>query len=100
MDIIIAQAEGVPNILGQMAGVYNSYTHRDHEEYRGAFAPNTYNGSNDPIAAPCSTDCGSRTVFNAALGENHNGHYYNNVYGKSDHVTPLSIPVIYWKRLQ
>ncbi len=97
---MIAQAEGVPNILGQMAGVYNSYTHYDHEEYRGAFAPNTYGDSNSPIASGCVDAYRSRTVFNAAYGENHSGHYYNNVYGKSDHVTPLCLPVCYWKRCQ
>ena len=84
-----------------MAGVYNSYTSRDKEEYKGAFAPTTYGfNNNEPIAAPCSTSYGSRTWFNAAYGEIHNGTYYNHVYGKSDHVTPLNITLRYWRRFQ
>lgn len=96
----MGQAEGIPNILGQIAGVYNSYTRYDGQDYKGAFEQTTYGGNDEPIAAPCDYDMRVRTLFNAALGENHNGYYYNNVYGKSDHVTPLSISVIYWKRLQ
>jgi len=100
-EVIIGQGEGVPNIVGQMAGVYNSYTSRDKEEYKGAFAPTTYGfNNNEPIAAPCSTSYGSRTWFNAAYGEIHSGTYYNNVYGKSDHVTSLNIALRYWRRFQ
>ena len=100
-EVIIGQGEGVPNIVGQMAGVYNSYTRYDGEDYKGAFAPTTYGSSNnEPIAAGCNYDYRSRTKFNAAYGEIHNGTYYNHVYGKSDHVTPLNITLRYWRRFQ
>lgn len=96
MNVLIAQHDGIPNIVGntRIAGWSD-------KKNGGAFADSDWSDFGGQADSGYGSGLGKRDViFKASIGETKSdGSNKNDCYGYSDYVTPLNISIILWKRI-
>lgn len=90
----ITQHEGIPNIHGKMTAQYSN----NGLNPLYAFSSDGYLGNNKRDSGSGSSSSG--IGFTASSGERKmDGSYKNDVYGKSDHLTPYNSAIQIWRRI-
>ena len=91
------QPEGLPNIIGRLGAPLNDGGDGSREIF-GAYSGSYKAGNSDGNRGDTRQQNGVQ-IFNASNGETKtDGTLKNDVYGKSDHVTPYNISFHMWKR--
>ena len=89
------QEEGLPDIKGELSHIQAERGYGDNSP-KGAFTVDNYHGLSD---SGSGEDRAFSMTFLASKGEiDSDGSYVNNVYGKSNHVTPVNYSIKIWKR--